>query len=224
MWKNVIVNVLFISSLVGTAFSQQAGDDVTVKDPKAKVILDKLSAKNKSYNTIVASFDYNLSNKDAGIDETQKGTIKLKGDKYNLNMAGQQVISDGKKIYTYIPEVEELQIKWAEEDEEAGMISPSSLFTLYEQGFNYKYAGTDQMDGSTVEVIKLFPEKADKPYHTAILYVKKAEMEVKAFEMKGKDGNTYTFTLTNFVANKPLNDNLFTFDKSRAADVIDFTE
>lgn len=222
--KTILTSLLLIFTFSTTMFAQQAGDDVDMKDPKAKAILDQLSKKNKSYSTIVAKFDYRLQNKDAGIDETQKGDIKIKGDKYFLNMAGQQIISDGKKIYTWIPEIEELQIKWAEEDDEEGLISPSDIFTLYESGFNYKYAGTQTMDGVEVEVIKLFPEKADKPYHTAILYVKKAAMEVKAFETRGKDGNTYTFKLTEFAANRPLNDQVFTFDKSKALDIIDFTE
>ena len=223
MLKNFTLVSFLTLTLMGTAVAQNSEAD-QMKDPKAKAILDKLSKKNKSYSTIVASFEYNLSNKDAGIDETQTGTIKLKGDKYNLEMAGQQVISDGEKIYTYIPEVEELQIKWAEEDEEAGMISPSSLFTMYEKGFNYKYDGSKQINGETVDLIKLFPENADKPYHTAILQVTKSTTVVRAFEMRGKDGNTYTFTINNFTPNKPLNDNLFNFDKSKAADVIDFTE
>ena len=44
------------------------------QDPKAKAILDALTKKNKALTTITADFTYKQENKDANINESQKGT------------------------------------------------------------------------------------------------------------------------------------------------------
>lgn len=214
-----------VFSLSSMVYAQQPGDQSTqVKDPEAKKILDRLSAKTNQYTTVYAKFDYNLKNKDAGLDETMKGEVTIKGDQYRLKMAGQEIISDGEKLYTYIEDVKELQISYVEDNEDASAFSPSELFTLYEKGFKYKYEGTATKDGQSVDVIKLYPEKADKPYHTVILYILKGTPQIHAMEVKGKDGNTYTYTITEFDPNKTVSASTFSFDQSKADDVIDFTE
>tara|TARA_Y100000782_G_C10189044_1_gene269141 strand:+ start:15232 stop:15906 length:675 start_codon:yes stop_codon:yes gene_type:complete len=224
MKKILTLNIAFLFVALFT-YAQQTDEDVDVKDPKAKAILDQLSAKSKSYSSVVAAFSYNLKNSSAGIDETQKGKLMLKGQKYNLKIAGQEIISDGKKVYTYIPDVNEVQVNWVENDEEESMFNPATLFTLYEKGFKYKHTGKSTKNGASVDVIKLYPENAnDKPYHTVILYINTAKMQFEAIEIKGKDGNTYTYSIDSFKTNETLSDSNFTFDVSKADDVIDFTE
>jgi len=88
----------------------------------AESILQELSSKTNAYKNIKVSFAYKMSNQSAGIDEVTNGTLLISGDKYNLNIAGQVIISDGKIIWTYIPDSEEVQIN--EKDEESGF-SPS---------------------------------------------------------------------------------------------------
>ena len=195
-----------------------------VKDPKAKKILDELSDKGKSYSSVVASFEYNLLNSDAVIDETQKGTLKLKGKKYRLSIAGQELISNGTKLFTYIPETNEVQVNWIDGGDEESVFDPTKIFNLYESGFKYKYIQETTRNGKATHEIKLFPEDNDKPYHTVVLFINKNEMVIDSMVMKGKDGNTYTYTINSFKTNVQLADSLFTFDLSSAEDVIDFTE
>ena len=61
----------------------------------ANNILEELNSKTNSYENIKATFSYKMLNKEAGIDESTNGTLMVEGDKYNLNIAGQIVISDG---------------------------------------------------------------------------------------------------------------------------------
>ena len=73
------------------------------------------------------------------VKEVQKGTLYIKGDKYRLEFAGQDVISDGKTRWTYVKDANEIQIDNQRKDENA--ITPTNIFTLYEKGWNSKYIG-----------------------------------------------------------------------------------
>lgn len=206
-----LIALTIIALGINVAFAQQ--------DPKAKGILDKLSAKAKTFKTISATFEYELNNETAGINETQNGSLISKGDKYNLNIAGQNVISDGKTKWTYIEDAGEVQIDAANTGEEEAL-NPSKILTIYESGFKYKFEKEVNMDGKTLQVIKLFPEKADdKPYHSALLYVDKAKNEVYKIELKGKDGSNYTYTIKSFDVNKEVADSKFTFNTAKHPEV-----
>ena len=77
---------------------------------KAKELLDEVSAKVKSYNNIVIDFKYSLHNPKENINQESKGNVALQGNLYNLNFMGVTKIFDGKKVYTIVPEDEEITI------------------------------------------------------------------------------------------------------------------
>ncbi len=203
-------------------FSLLNAQDENVKDPKAKVILDKLAAKNKAFSTVTINFSYNLSNKDQNINETQKGVIRVKGSKYKIKLDNFEIISDGNTKWMYMKEVNEVQIENAvSEDEEASFLNPSDIFTMHEKDHKYKYKGKDKVGNQTYDVIKLFPENAsDKPYHTIILYIDDSNQLHEA-EIMAKDGNKYTYRLEKVIPNLEMKDSYFIFDTSIADDVID---
>lgn len=218
MKKNIIL--LAIATLFTTSiFAQSEGDSQEMKDPKAKAILDKLSAKNKTYTTISAEFDYNLKNAAEGIDETQSGKLITKGDKYKLNIAGQEIVCNGKTVWTYIEDADEVQINNVSNDEdEEGMFNPATIFTIYEKGFKYKF----QNENDKTQTINLYPENAnEKSYHTVQLIIDKAKTQITSIIIKSKDGNTYSYILKSFKTNETLNDSYFNFDTSKAGDIID---
>ena len=144
-------------------------------DTKAKGILDKLSAKTKAYKTINAEFQFTLNNKTEGINESQVGSVQIKGNKYILSIAGQEVISNGKDIYTILKDAEEVQINNVPDEDEEGFISPNTIFTLYEDGFKYKYVKEENGD----HLINLYPKEVeDKDFHRIVLYVNKAKNQI----------------------------------------------
>jgi len=94
----------------------------TDHDPKAKSILDEVSKKTKTYNAMLVNFTYTMENKKEKISDSQSGELLLSGEKYRLKIAGQIIYSDGKTMWTYIDEAQEVQINEKEEESE-GMIS-----------------------------------------------------------------------------------------------------
>lgn len=217
---------LFFSAATLVGFSQRAQQDLTPQDPKAQAILDALSNKAKSFSTFQADFEYTLKSDE--VNETQRGSVMMKGQqKYKVKVAGQEVMSDGKTVWTYIPDAGELQISDlpAESDDEGNMMNPANAFHLYQKGFKYKYEGPATVDGVAVEVVKLFPINPEKKkFHTVIMNVNTQKNELVSVIVKTKDGSTYTYKLKNFKANIPLADSEFTFDESKAEDVIDLRD
>lgn len=216
MYKSILALVT-IFSLSVTGYSQNENP----KDPKAKVILDKVSKTNKAYSTIQMDFSFRLVNKENAIDETQKGQVWLKGEKFKLILPGIERYSDGKTMWTYLEDDDECQISNAQTKDDEESISPSKLLSMYESGFNYVYGSEVTVNGNRTDMIKLFPEGGGKPYHTVKLYVNQSTSQIARIEVFGKDGNTFTYDLTSIKNNVPMNDSMFTFDTSSAGDIVD---
>ncbi|UTW60840.1 outer membrane lipoprotein carrier protein LolA [bacterium SCSIO 12741] len=210
--KQIVATLMLVLFVVAVQ-AQKDDKQLTPQDPEAKAILDKLSTKTKGYSTITVDFEMRMVNEADGIDDSQKGTIAVKGDKYILNLAGQDVISNGTTVWAVLKEEKEVQISEAESDEEdEGIMNPKDIFTLYEKGFKY-VKDDDQTHGDiAVHTIRLHPMKpGDKPYHTILLYIDKAKMQIESIEIKQKDGGVFYYKLTNFTPNKDIPDSEFEF-------------
>lgn len=209
--KNLIF--LFISSLI--ALSSVAQDDV-----KAKAILDKLSTKTKKYTSIKTTFDYQIVNKAEGLNEKQAGSLQIKGEKYYLSIKGQDVFSDGKSIYTLLKDAEEVQINSIPDENEEDVISPNTIFTLYEKGFKYKYVKEENGN----DIINLYPNNPqDKSFHRVEIQINKTKGEIYKVTVFGKDGTDMSYTIKTFTPNIAITDDTFVYSKAKYPkyDVID---
>lgn len=195
--KSVLLGLLL---LAGISINAQ-------NDPKAKKILDELSAKTKAYTTIKAEFSFVNEKKDKTKD-TQNGKIQTKGAKYKLEIPGHEIYCDGKTVWDFIKDANEVQVK----DMEVGgedAVNPSNIFTLYEKGYKYKFDSED----ATTQVISLFPENPDKKkFHTVKLYINKTKKEISSVTMMMKDGTTQVYTIKSFAGNTAIPDTDFTFN------------
>lgn len=179
------------------------------QDAKAKKILDALSTKTKSYSTIKASFTKTLIKKDKSKTE-MKGKIQTKGSKYILDIPGHTIYCNGTTVWDYISDANEVQVTDMESDDNA--INPSTIFTIYEKGFKYKFAGED---GAT-QIINLYPTNPDKKkYHTIKLSIDKNKNQITSVTMLMKDGAKVIFTIDSFLGNSDIPDAEFTFDAKK---------
>lgn len=193
------------------------------QDPKAKAILDDLSKTTKTYKTIVAEYTLTSVNKDKKQTDKQNGKIQVKGNKFRLEIPGNDIACDGKIVTTFNKDAKECTIKDFEAGKEDG-IDPTKIFTMYETGYKYKYSKEEKVNGVTMHVIDLYPtnKPEKKKFHTVKLFVDKAKKQVAMIKMMMKDGGTQTYELKNFKANQELPDALFTIDtKKCGCEVID---
>jgi outer membrane lipoprotein-sorting protein len=185
-------------------------------DAKSKEMLDKLSEKTKAYKTVEVKFSFEIKNKDQGINQTQTGILKMKGDKYYLKLEDKEIFCDGKEITTYTKELNEAQVISADElDKDA--VSPSTMFTIYEQGFKTKVK-SEQKDskGRNTMTIDLYPIKPkEKDYTMVRLDVDKDKVQFIKATILGKNGSYYYYTVTSMTPDVEMDDNIFIFDKTK---------
>jgi outer membrane lipoprotein carrier protein len=205
----IVLSSIFIFSVL-VAFSQG-------KDSKATALLDEVSAKAKAYKSIKVDFSYTMENTKAKINEERTGSLLLSGDKYKMSAAGQTVICDGKIIWTYIKESNEVQINTLENKDEA--LTPSKLLTSYNS--NYKSKIIKSADPTT-ESVELIPN-ISKNFTKAILVIDKAKKQVKSFTLYDKSGNSFTYKIKSYLTDTPVVAADFTFEEKKfpGVEVID---
>lgn len=203
-------SILLIAAIVAasTAVSAQV-------DKKAKDLLDKVSAKTKSYTTYKVNFSFNLSNTDQKINETSQGVLSVKGEKYHLKMSDQEIFCDGKKVYTYQKETNEALVQnMSDMDDES--ITPQSIFMMYEKGFKLRYVKDITEGGKKIAVIDLYPMDPKKKDYTMItLFVDEAQLSITKAEIKAKNGSKYTYSVSKMEPNVTMPDQMFVFDKTK---------
>ena len=186
-------------------------------DPKAKTILDELSKLTKAYKTITAEYSFVALTKEKKQTDKQDGKIQVKGQKFRLEIPGNLIVCDGKKVFNHNKDQKEVSIKCYEPDEE-DMLDPTKIFTVYEKGFKCKFEKEEKnAAGVVMQVINLFPtiKPEKKKFHTAKLYVDKSKKQIKTLKLLMKDGGTQTFEIKKFVSNQELTEALFAMDLSK---------
>ncbi len=180
----------------------------------AKEILDKVSQKTKSYSTINLTYSLVHTSPDGANDKTT-GTMLMKGKKYKLYILDNVLYCDGTTLWTHMVEEKEVVVSKADNDD-SGMLNPSTVLTMYEKGFKYKFI-QDRFEGSrAIYVIDLYPENVEKSEYSKVrLSIDKDKSQLWKAEYFAKDGNKYTITVNTFKVNEQIPDASFVFDKAK---------
>src|SRR5687768_16654448 len=101
----------------------------TKSDPAAKKILDKVSAKFKTFKSPQASFTYQVENAQGKVLSTKKGTVSMRGNKYHVSMSGLEIFSDGRTSWSYDKSANEVTVNGVEGS--GNNMTPQKLFTNF---------------------------------------------------------------------------------------------
>ncbi len=202
--------MLFIFSI--SAFAQN--------DPKAKEILDKMSAKYSNIAGFTATFTQTLENKMEDITDTFKGEIVVSGDKFKADVAGQLIVNNNETVWTYLRDANEVTIN--NYDQEAGEMNPSKIYTAYREGYKYLYMAGE--GNAQYHVIDLVPEDKDESFYKIRLKIDKKTNLLDKWTIFDRAGNIFNYEVTNFKVDDSLTDNDFIFNPSDYPDieVLDF--
>ena len=134
--NKIYLTALFL--IIGTtSLLAQPAKGMGSNDPKAKVILDAVSAKLKTYKTVTSKFSIKIENAAGKAIGTKSGSFFFKGKKYRLIATGQEIFSDGTNSWTYVKADQEVTI--TKTDANSTAITPQKLFTnFYDKDFLYK--------------------------------------------------------------------------------------
>ena len=210
MRKFTLIMMLFVYSI--TVLSQN--------DPKAKAILDKMSAKYSNIPGFTATFTQTLENKMEDITDTFKGEIVVSGDKFKADVAGQLIVNNNETVWTYLRDANEVTIN--NYDEEAGEMNPSKIYKAYQEGYKYLYMAGE--GNAQYHVIDLVPGDKDESFYKIRLKIDKKTNLLDKWTIFDRAGNIFNYEVTNFKVVNSLTAEDFVFDPSdyQGIEVLDF--
>jgi outer membrane lipoprotein-sorting protein len=204
---NKISILLGLVLTVLTGFSQS-------NDPAAKKVLDAVSKKFKSYKAVQSNFTLQIEDGNGKVQGTKKGTVFMKGQKYKVNITGQEIYSDGKDVWTYDKGANEVTI--TQLDVSGSGISPQKLFTsFYDKDFLYKLNGEKKVGGKVMQEIEMTPVDKTKAFHKVYLLVDKKAQTIYSTKVLEKNGNKYSYTVNSLNGKAAISDDVFTFNKAK---------
>jgi len=212
--KKIIAFLFLFSTLIVKGQQTTPRPDYKEIDPKAKSILDKVSAKNKALKTIKAEFAIILENKKDNIKDSKKGTIWIKGNKYKIDLAVSTIFFDGKTQWTYMKEVNEVNITDPDPKDD-NTLNPAKIFSIYESGYKIRFIKEKFEKNRALYEIELYPKDLKKEFTKISLKIDKDKMQIFSMKRFGKDGTDFYLEIINVKSNEEMADNLFIFDKTK---------
>lgn len=207
-----IKSISFIFLILLVSQITYAQNDTEAKD-LVKQVLDKV----KTYDNFVIDFSYSLENKEQNIKQETRGDVSIKDEKYVLNLMGTTQIFDGKKIYTIVPEDDEVTISdYDETDNE--QITPSKMLTFYQEGYRFKMDLLQDVKGRKIQYVELIPMDSSNEMKQILLGIDKQTKHIYNLIQIQPDNTRIEFRVTKFKTNEPLSATHFQFQRSKYAD------
>ncbi len=205
--KNFLSVVVLTMALFFNA-SAQAPKGMGSSDPMAKKILDAVSAKFKTFKTVQSNFNLKIENSSNKLMGTKKGIVYMKGTRYRIKVAGQDIFSDGSNVWTVDAVSKEITL--TKLDASNNTITPQKLFTnFYDKDFLYKL----NSDAKGIQEIELTPIDKTKMFHKVIVFINKATQTITSTKIFEKAGNRYTYTVSDMNTKATIPDATFLFNQ-----------
>jgi outer membrane lipoprotein-sorting protein len=206
---NTLTSLLFILLISNVAFAQN--------DSEAKALVKEVLDKVESYDNFVIDFSYTLENKEQNIKQETRGDVSIKDEKYVLNLMGTTQIFDGKKIYTIVPEDDEVTIS-AYDEADTDQITPSKMLTFYQDGYRFKMDVLQDVKGRKIQYVELIPMDSNNEMKQILLGIDKQTKHIFNLIQIQPDNTRIEFRVTKFKTNEPLSATHFQFQRSKYAD------
>ena len=181
----------------------------------AEALIRVLVNQIKSHQNVEMSFNYQISPKGEKLEEAEKGHAWLQGEAYKIELQDQQTISDGKTIWSYLIDEEEVMVSNASDGVDN---TPLKLLTSLDESYVATLTG---IDGQGVATIELANPKGQ--YKRVTLKINTKKTELKSADIYMEDGSKVIVNVEEMKFDQQLDSNFFTFDtkKHPKVDVID---
>jgi outer membrane lipoprotein carrier protein len=127
-------------------------------------------------------------------------------------------VSDGFRIYSYIPQDRQVIVSAVPTGDEA----TTAVMFLAGKGDITRDFTASHVEGGPPGTwpLKLVPRKAERDYDTLVLALDPGTLQIRALTTTDRQGGESTFTFTNLKENRGLSDKDFVFRIPRGVDVI----
>ena len=176
-----------------------------------RVLVDQI----KSHQNVEMTFNYQISPDGKQMGDSEKGHAWLQGEAYKVEMADEQTISDGKTIWLYLVDEEEVMISNATDGIDN---TPLKFLTSLDENYVATLTGIDAQGIATIELAN-----PKGQYKRVTLKINAKKSELKSADIYYEDGNKLVINVEEMKFDQKLDDKFFTFDtkKHPKVDVID---
>ncbi|QRR04211.1 outer membrane lipoprotein carrier protein LolA [Dyadobacter sandarakinus] len=175
-------------------------------DKKSSEILEAMSARYQKIKSFKAVFTY----KPTG-EKPLKGEATVKGTKFRLKMAGQEIFNDGKLMATYIKETNEVNLQDFDPTQ-TGDLDPTKIYSAYKKGFKYKYLQEKKEGAKTLDVVELTSTNKNSQVDKVQIEVEKATRAISSWKIFQKNGQQVTYKVDQFQPDVKVADSYFAFN------------
>jgi len=202
--KNIIVCLFLL-------FAAQAVSAQNNAESLVRILVEQV----KSHKNVEMTFSYQISPDGKNYSDAQEGHAWLQGEAYKIEMAEQQSISDGKTIWTYLVDDEEVLVSNASEGEDN---TPLKLLTSLDESYVASLTNIDPQGNATIELAN-----PKGQYKRVTLKTNTKKNELKSADIYMEDGTKVAVTVKEMKYDQNHGDKFFTFDakKHPNVDVID---
>ena len=202
-----------IRNIIACLFLLFATQAVTAQT-NAEALVRLMVNQMKSHKNVELNYKYQVSSEGLST-EAQQGKAWLQGEAYKVEMVEQQIISDGKSIWTYLVDEEEVMISNATEGEDN---TPLKLLTSLDENYAATLTGLDAKGNATIELAN-----PKGKYRRISLRANPNNLAINGMDVYMEDGTKLILTVDEMKFDQELDDKFFTFDtkKHPNVDVID---
>lgn len=185
---SLFICLLFITS----AFSQL--------DPKSVEILDKMSNIYKNSTGTELQLKIELEDGQSGTSNSIKGTLKTKGNAFVLETSLANMTFDGKNLYVYNKQANEITVSTPAPEEVQG-IDPTSILGGYKKGYKVTAPEFKTEDNREIAEVSLFPENLEDPFFKTTISIDAKTYEPVGVSTHNKNGMISTINITKLKTN-----------------------
>lgn len=196
--------IIILTLLASTAIAQ---DEETTKR-----ILDEFSDKLNTYQSVKATFTFTDINLREDTQDSYEGDITFKGEMFRLNILETENWFNGKILWNYLPDVNEVNVSEPDQEDDVILNNPFRLFKSYETRFKCGFLGETSEGNHAVYEIDLIPLDLGVEYSRIRIRILKNSMELLSAQYFKKDGNHYLIEVSSLSTNLDLPDSYFSFN------------
>ena len=177
-------------------------------------ILDDIVTKISGYKNISIDFDLLYENISLDIKTNKKGKLILENDKFSIDLDEQIIINNGDIQWTYIKDINEVQISNNELTE--GVSNLSDLFKISKNDYKILFLN-DEINFYSIELIP----KTIKSFIKIQIKFQKQNKEISEIKVFDKEGGKFIYSINKLTYDLEINSFYFDTSKFPGIEIID---
>jgi outer membrane lipoprotein carrier protein len=187
---------------------------------KAEDLVNKIRQTYEKLESLKGDFEQEFIWALAGETQVLNGTLYLKkGDRYRVETPNQMIITDGKTVWTYSLDKNQVFVDNLEKSKDNPL--PRDLIIKYTRDFKPKLLRSEKVGEADCYVLSLTPRDENSFIRIVTAWIDKSTWLAARIEQTDISDNKTVYLLKNVQRNAALADGLFTFKIPSDAEVVD---